>query len=217
MNLYQVQPGDTAHSITQKFLGNASRVHDLLRNNRHKPVVITHGPYGYGGRPGTSRTFQSLQAGEHLIIPPKWSLYSRCPRGFHLVGNRCVPNGSTGVGQTRMVVEPSAQNGQPIVTALGPSSGKKPCCDSCAHGGPCEGCPDSVKAAPCSTPKAPISIPGSTSFPVGFGQSTDTSSTGTSSLTIAGDAVSAWAVPLTIAVISAAAGFGLAYVIAGNR
>lgn len=269
MQTYQVQPGDTAHSITHKFLGNASRVHDLLRNNRHKPVVITHGPYGRGGRPGVSRTFQSLQVGEHLVIPPKWSLYA-CPRGWHRVGNRCVPNGTgggwgrgvgRGVGQTRMVVEPSAQDGEPILTALGPSmqvppgstpvpypvsAAKKPCCAGCAKtGGSCgkgvgtqpygaqptqQPCADSVCGPPCSEPKAPISIPGSTSFPVGFGaprglgqqrglgrglgqSTTDTSS----SLTTAGDVVSAWAVPLTIAVISAAAGFGLAYAITGAK
>jgi hypothetical protein len=66
------------------------------------------------------------------------------------------------------------------------------CCASCEeHGTTCRGAP----------------IPGQTAFPVGFGQ------TGTTAV----DAVSAWAVPLTIGAISLAAGFGLAYVLTKGK
>jgi len=91
---------------------------------------------------------------------------------------------------------------------LGHAESGEPCCASCAEGKSCEGCMPKHKAPRCSEPKAPISVPGSTSFPVGFGQSAQTL---TSSVPVS--AAVGWAVPLTIGLISIAAGFGLAYVI----
>jgi len=80
----------------------------------------------------------------------------------------------------------------------------KGCCASCKQGGPCDGC---------SKPKAPISVPGSTSFPVGFGQTGAPITT--TSVPVA--VVSSWAFPLTVAFLSAAAGFGLAYAIRSKQ
>jgi hypothetical protein len=70
----------------------------------------------------------------------------------------------------------------------------EPCCDDCAEtGGSCGG-------------KSAQFLPGqNSSFPVGFGQA----STGT----IAEDAVTGWAVPLTVGAVALLAGFGLAYVL----
>jgi hypothetical protein len=102
-----------------------------------------------------------------------------------------------------------SEHSEPILAVSG--VGKEPCCASCASGGPCTGCgSEGVAMPPCSTPKATPSIPGSTSFPVGFGQSSSAPVT-TTSVPVA--MVTAWAVPLVIGAISIAAGFGLAYAI----
>jgi len=105
--------------------------------------------------------------------------------------------------------------GVPAAQRVGEGVGKA-CCGGCASGGPCTGCEGQgcgVKMPPCSASQATPSIPGSTSFPVGFGQ---TAPTAPSTVSTIGDALSGWGVPLAVGAISIAAGFGLAYVIS-NR
>jgi hypothetical protein len=130
--------------------------------------------------------------------------------------NVCAP-----VPQPRpgFAVAPSAEDGEPILTVSGPSPEAFPpasnvplaarglgaCCTSCEHGGTCECALPAV-----SQPKAPISVPGSTSFPVGFGQPANAPIT-TTSVPVA--MASSWTVPLAIALACGAAGFGLAYLI----
>jgi hypothetical protein len=90
----------------------------------------------------------------------------------------------------------------PPSSALTPSSPppeeKEACCSECAESG-----------GSCGS-KSTAFLPGqNSSFPVGFGQTPTT--------TIVQNAATAWAVPLTIGAIALVAGFGLAYVIAGNK
>jgi len=116
-----------------------------------------------------------------------------------------------------------------MTTLYRPPVGVGACCDKCAQtggscgcpsveekfcgncGGPCGGsfCGTCGGACPCSALELQgcqgIPIPGWSSFPVGFGQN------GSSTTQVATDAVTAWAVPLTIGLVSVAAGFGLAY------
>lgn len=85
----------------------------------------------------------------------------------------------------------------PPSSVLPPSSlppEAQPCCDDCAEtGGTCGKMSQAI-------------LPGQNSaFPVGFGQA--------STATIAQDAVTGWAVPLTVGAVALLAGFGLAYVL----
>jgi hypothetical protein len=234
---YVVQPGDTPMSITQKLLGNPTRVADLVRANAHKGSIWV----------GPTLTFREMHVGEQLVIPPKWETQVRatarhvahpglgaggCPSGHYRdASGNCVPlrmmhprhhahhpqhhahrRGTRGIedlDQPSFEVAPRAQGEvhEPILTVSGPGA-KKPCCRSCAEGKPCEG--GSTINSPCSQPQAPPSIPGSTSFPVGFGQGPITTQYPAVAV------VSSWGVPLAIGLVSAAAGFGLAYWIAGK-
>jgi len=90
----------------------------------------------------------------------------------------------------------------------GTKKSKKACCASCAEGRSCEG------GAPCSQPKPTPSVPGSTSFPVGFGQSS-VGPIATQNPALA--AVSAWVFPLTVGAIGLAAGMGLAFYLNRGR
>lgn len=226
MSLYTVQPGDTPMIIAQKMTGNPGRVTELVRSNAHKPAV----------RIGPVLTFQNLNVGEQLTIPPRWlpSLgkgrrtgtagYAHAQKGPHFEVRPRAGGGGGG--------DDSGHGVEPILTVSGPHGthrsnvpvagtmapfaglptgvGAGACCGSCAAGGPCE--TDCVKQPICSVPSATPSIPGSTSFPVGFGQTAPAASTAST----VGDALAGWGVPLAIGVISIAAGFGLAYAIS-NR
>lgn len=224
-------------SITQKFLGNATRVGDLVRANPHKPSLWV----------GHTLTFREMHAGEQLALPQHWNVHSRSDgSGTSGLGN-CIPvhaapsffeprrreephawhhpqhhaqharhaqhhRGVRGTGDApSFEVAPRAQGAvhEPILTVSGPSS-KVPCCARCGQtGGSCAGEQNTI-ANPCSQPQASPSIPGSTSFPVGFGQGPITTQVPAVAV------VSSWAVPLAIGLVSAAAGFGLAYWIAGK-
>jgi hypothetical protein len=182
MSIYTVQPGDTPMRITHKLLGNPSRMGELIRSNAHKPTI------GFG----RTVTFRDLAVGERLTIPPRW----------------------IGVSGPQQVVHPRDLNEGTEIGDDGGSEpilglGKKTCCRGCASGGSCEGTCPSKTQPPCSEPKAPPSVPGSTSFPVGFGQ---TSPPAVTTSTVA-SAISGWVVPLAVGAVSIAAGFGLAYVI----
>lgn len=229
MSTYTVQPGDTPMRIAHKLVGSSARANELVRMNPHKPLV----------RVGKMTTFRDLAVGERLAVPPRWSgtsgLGQPSTRPHSSPSRRKHPKSRKGVsGQAypqpapHFAVRPraggdgggddSGHGVEPILTITGVGKG---CCASCAQGGPCEmtcesGCPSPVQMPPCSAPQAPPSIPGSTSFPVGFGQTDDSSSTtssASSTLSTAGAALSGWGVPLTVGAISIAAGFGLAYVI----
>jgi len=222
---YTVQPGDTPMGITQKFLGNPTRVGDLVRVNPHKTSLWV----------GHTLTFREMFAGEQLEIPKYWNAHSRaglgtsgCPSGHYRdASGNCVPDttrpqhqyahhgGVRGMGDApSFEVAPRADPpAEPILTVSGPSS-KVPCCARCGQtGGSCAGEQNTI-ANPCSQPQAPPSIPGSTSFPVGFGRGVGQGPITTQVPAVA--VVSSWAVPLAIGLVSAAAGFGLAYWIAGN-
>jgi hypothetical protein len=206
--IYTVQNGDTPMRITHKITGDPRRVAELVRANAHKPAV------NVGGH---TLTFRELHVGEKLTVPPNW--HSRA----NGLGD-CSPN---------YRVRPNAQisnedylnqgDSEPVRTASGPSH--KPCCARCGEtGGSCGGSTGgSTVKHPCSTHKAPQSIPGSTSFPVGFGQGkirkirTLRRGVGQGPITTQVPAVavvSSWGLPLAIGALSAAAGFGLAYLIA---
>lgn len=223
MSVYIVQPGDTPMVIAQKLTGNATRMVELVRANAHKSAVV-----GLGKIP----TFRELHVGERLTVPPAWESRARGVSGHaypqpapaYAVRPRAGADG--GGDDSGHGVEPiltiMGHRGVPAAQRVGEGVGQsrtgKPCCNSCASGGPCEGC-EGVKCAvqmpPCSVPQAPPSIPGSTSFPVGFGRGVGQATTTSTASTI-GDALSGWGVPLAVGAISIAAGFGLAYVIS-NR
>jgi hypothetical protein len=192
---YTVQPGDTPMGITQKFLGNPTRVGDLVRANSHKPSLWV----------GRTLTFREMYAGEQLTIPQHWNVHAAQHR-----------KGVRGIGDApSFEVAPRADPPpEPILTVSGPSS-KVPCCARCGQtGGSCAGEQNTI-ANPCSQPQAPPSIPGSTSFPVGFGRGFGQGPITTQVPAVA--VVSSWAVPLVIGLVAAAAGFGLAYWIAGEN
>ena len=225
MSVYVVQPGDTPMTIAQKLTGNATRMVELVRANAHKSAVV-----GLGQIP----TFRELHVGERLTVPPAWEARTTS-RQTGLAGHaypqpapayavRPRAGGDGGGDDSGHGVEPIltivGHRGVPATQRVGEGVGQsktgKPCCNSCASGGSCEGCEGTkcaVQMPPCSVPQAPPSIPGSTSFPVGFGQAAPT---GPSTVSTIGDALSGWGVPLAVGVISIAAGFGLAYVIS-NR
>jgi hypothetical protein len=93
------------------------------------------------------------------------------------------------------------QKGGAIPTGMPIGVAAAPCCAECAQtGGSCSDSTPTVRP-----------IPGDQSFPVGFGRGVGQSATAIA------DTAEAWAVPLTVGLISVAAGFGLAYVIAGRR
>lgn len=84
MGVYIVQPGDTPSSIAKALTGSTARTAELVRQNPRKPSVFV----------GRFLTFQSLQAGEALNLPPTWP-------------NRTTPMGDyvhpwRGVGQPTM-------------------------------------------------------------------------------------------------------------------
>jgi hypothetical protein len=195
---YVVQPGDTPMSITQKLLGNPTHVADLVRANAHKPALWV----------GSTLTFREMHVGEQLAIPTKWESQVRTTARHPQHAHR---RGTGELDQPSFEVAPRAQGSpEPILTVSGPGE-KKPCCRSCAEGKDCD-CDgtNSTINHPCSQPQVPPSIPGSTSFPVGFGQGPITTQYPAVAV------VSSWGVPLAIGLVSAAAGFGLAYWIAGK-
>jgi hypothetical protein len=112
----------------------------------------------------------------------------------HLVGLGVSPVVARPTAVSPVVATPRKDDfGVSPVVAKG--LGEDPCCAECAQTG--DRCGSSQ----------PVSFPGTAAFPVGFGQSDSSSNT----MTVATDAVTAWAVPLTIGLVSVAAGFGLAY------
>jgi hypothetical protein len=226
--IYVVQPGDTPMVIAQKLTGNAGRMGELVRANAHKSSVSAR--VGLGQIP----TFRELHVGEHLTVPPAWESRASLTRPSRQTGvaGHAYPQpapayavrpraGADGGGDdSGHGVEPiltiMGHRGVPAAQRVGEGVGQsrtgKPCCNSCASGGSCEACEGAkcaVQMPPCSAPKAQPSIPGSTSFPVGFGQA----ATATTTASTIGDALSGWGVPLAVGAISIAAGFGLAYVI----
>jgi hypothetical protein len=239
MSFYIVQPGDTPMVIAQKLTGNPARMSELVRANAHKSSVTAR--VGLGQIP----TFRELHVGERLTVPPAWE--SRAPSRQLGVAGHAYPQpapayavrpraGADGGGDDsghgvepiltimgRRGVPAMQHVGEGVGAAPGTSATGKPCCGSCAAGGPCEGCEGAkcaVQMPPCSSPSAPPSIPGSTSFPVGFGRvavrGVGQTATPTTTASTIGDALAGWGVPLAVGVISIAAGFGLAYVIS-NR
>jgi len=218
MSTYVVQPGDTPMIIAHKLSGTPARVGELVRSNAHKPAV----------RAGNVLTFRDLQVGERLLVPPSWARRVRRagvagksypqPVPNYAVGPRAGADGGGddsghGVEPIRVI---SGHGGYPgAMPTEGTHAGfGKACCGSCAVGGPCEsectGSSCAVQMPDCSAPQNAPSIPGSTSFPVGFGQ---TAPTGASTASTIGDALSGWGVPLAVGAISICAGFGLAYVL----
>ena len=125
---------------------------------------------------------------------------------------------------------PAAQPTEGVGQTVAYAKTGKPCCGGCASGGPCDGggcgtgvgqcvaAECAVQMPPCSgCPKATPSIPGSTSFPVGFGRGLGQAvTTGASTVSTVGDALAGWGVPLAVGAVSIVAGFGLAYVLS-NR
>jgi hypothetical protein len=222
MSLYTVQYGDTPMSISQKLSGSAARVGELVRSNAHKPTR----------RVGRVVTFQNLQVGERLTVPPRWRGPAR-PARRGVAGHaypqpsphfavRPRAGGEGGGDDSGHGVEPILTvSGKPgayrgvSTEGLGQSKTGAPCCARCGQtGGTCGGA-GGVQQPACSAPQAQPSIPGSTSFPVGFGQV----GLGQGPITTQYPAVAvvtSWGFPLAVAAASIAAGFGLAYIINKN-
>jgi hypothetical protein len=184
-HVYRVKPGDSAASIARQFAGSSSRAQELLQLN-------------YG----------SIHIGPYVRIPPSWVLKKTPVRKPATKG---TPRRTRGVGQIPTTGVWDYQEHHPVAGT------EKPCCGGCASGQGCEGTPatptgsSNTLASPCSKKKAPMSIPGTTSFPVGFGQPSNAPIT-TTSVPVA--MAAGWGVPIAIALVSAAAGFGLAYLVA---
>ncbi len=62
VSTHTVQLDDTPATIAQRFTGDPSRMRELIAANPHKPTQSIQGV----------TTFQSLTAGEKLLIPASW-------------------------------------------------------------------------------------------------------------------------------------------------
>lgn len=231
---YIVQPGDTPMLISHKLSGSSVRLNELVRSNPHKPVrrvgrqvtfanLVVGEPLMIPPRWISSARSGLPRKGHHKKPMKKIGVsghaYPQPPPNFAVAPRDGAGGGGDDSGHG---VEPilviSGRRGSPgAMPVEGTHAGfGKSCCGSCAMGGPCEsecvGAQCAVPMPACSAPQAPPSLPGSTSFPVGFGQTPSAPST----LSTVGDALSGWGVPIAIGVISLAAGFGLAFVIS-NR
>src|SRR5271154_646559 len=165
MSVYIVQAGDTPMVIAQKLIGNAARVGELVRANAHKPAVVSGGVLTfrelYAGEQLTVPP--TWVAGAGLGARHKQG-HVRKPMNPHTT-NRGVGSGVSGHSYPQpapqFAVRPragsdgggddSGHGAEPILTIVGhrgvPAAqrvgegvGKDPCCNSCASGGPCEGC-----------------------------------------------------------------------------
>src|SRR5271154_4963422 len=194
--IYTVQAGDTPMGITQKLLGNPTHVNELVRANAHKQFVsVTGAVTGLGSSP--TLTFRDLYGGEQLNIPANWRISG--------VGD-CSPSYAVRPNAHSVNEFGDEQEPEPIKTVSGPSK-KKPCCARCGQtGGSCNDGKSNTIKNPCSISQAPQSIPGSTSFPVGFGRGVGQGPLVTQSPVVA--VAASWGVPLAVGVLSAAAGFG---------